>query len=283
MHIIKTNEQLLQYIPNTITTVKGETSLFDKLAPFLQMAEQWIADNVLSNELLSALGEECVSNSFNITAQCISYEAFRCAIPSLDLILTPNGFGIVNNTNVVPASKERVDRLIGSMESMRDKCVEALLNILRTDDQWLSTTQAEWFRATLFPSLSFVKTFGNGSHLWDSYLELREQLINIETEIATAYISPELLCVLHEEEQKEQYRPMHKSIIQQLQAIEVRLIKTNGNGSPEPCPPSRQLRDIITIIREHEEEFPEWHNSATAELFMPKIFKNQKKSSGYWF
>lgn len=37
-------------------------------------------------------------------------------VPSLDLVLTPNGFGIVSNQNVAPASRDRVARLIASLE-----------------------------------------------------------------------------------------------------------------------------------------------------------------------
>ncbi len=41
--------------------------------------------------------------------------------------------------------------------------------------------------------------------------------------------------------------------------------------------------DIVNIIRENETVFPEWHNSATAELYTPPVFRNEKESHGYWF
>ena len=44
MLLITTNEQLTALLPNIAVTVKGETPLIDKLAPFLNAAEQWAAD-----------------------------------------------------------------------------------------------------------------------------------------------------------------------------------------------------------------------------------------------
>jgi hypothetical protein len=42
MKTIKDEATLRKYIPNAIATVKGETPLFDKLAPFLQNTELWV-------------------------------------------------------------------------------------------------------------------------------------------------------------------------------------------------------------------------------------------------
>ena len=35
--------------------------------------------------------------------------------------------------------------------------------------------------------------------------------------------------------------------------------------------------DIVNFIRNNPEEFPEWHNSDTAQLFSPPKFENKKK------
>ncbi len=48
------------------------------------------------------------------------------------------------------------------------------------------------------------------------------------------------------------------------------------------CHP-QSFYDLVNIMREHEEIFPEWHASETAKLYSPKIFENKKKAGGYWF
>ena len=45
----------------------------------------------------------------------------------------------------------------------------------------------------------------------------------------------------------------------------------------------QQYFDVVNIIRQHPDEFPEWHSFPTAELYSPTVFENKKKSGGYWF
>lgn len=46
---------------------------------------------------------------------------------------------------------------------------------------------------------------------------------------------------------------------------------------------SRRLADIVNYIRLNEDDFIEWHQSETAKLFAPPVFRNLKTNKGYWF
>lgn len=46
---------------------------------------------------------------------------------------------------------------------------------------------------------------------------------------------------------------------------------------------SRRLADIVNYIRQSEVDFAEWHQSATASLFAPPVFRNDKAAKGYFF
>ncbi|MCM1141684.1 MAG: hypothetical protein NC453_24195 [Muribaculum sp.] len=46
--LITTDEQLRLLIPNQLVTIKGEVSLFDKLVPFLDLAEEWFSPELMS-------------------------------------------------------------------------------------------------------------------------------------------------------------------------------------------------------------------------------------------
>lgn len=48
------------------------------------------------------------------------------------------------------------------------------------------------------------------------------------------------------------------------------------------CHP-QSFYDLVIITREHAEVFPEWHASATDQLYSPAVFRNKKQSGGYWF
>ena len=145
MKIITSDEQLRMLIPNVLTTVEGEPTLFDKLAPFLESAEDWAKQNFVPEEIFDEIaGTESLGLNERLKfplERMVACHAYMTAIPSLDLVLTPNGFGIVSNQNVAPASRERVEHLITSLESQRDSAIEQLLLRLASRDDWQESEQ----------------------------------------------------------------------------------------------------------------------------------------------
>lgn len=286
MKLITSNEQLLTLIPNTVTAVKREAALFDKMTPFLSATEEWLSDNFTSADVLSVISNLEASHTTRMLAtQIVAYDAFYRAIPHLDVILTPNGFGIVSNSNVAPASKERVDRLMASLIERRDRLLMQFIRLLVGIEGWTESEQGRFFSATMFPNLEVTLRFPrpvSGSR-WEKYLALRDAVIPIEELFATQYLSKELLEVLRSEVLTGQYRSKtHRTVCCILQTVELRCL-----ASSDPTASMHfehgDLSDIVNTIRNKPEEFPEWHSSATAELYSPPVFENKKESKGYWF
>ena len=116
--LISNDDQLRTYLPNTLTTVEGEQSLYDKMALYVRKAEAWLTRNFVGEVLMDTIAALGETDPLRILCcHIVATDAFRRTIPSLDLILTPNGFGIVSNQNVVPASADRVKRLIDALRS----------------------------------------------------------------------------------------------------------------------------------------------------------------------
>ena len=121
--LINDNDTLKKYVPNTLKAVAGELSLFDKIQYHLLQAEQWLTATFVSSDTMSRI--RSYSDSTPLLHYCriiTAAEAMLHAVPQLDLILTPNGFGIVSNQNVIPASKERIERLLLSLEKTARRC-----------------------------------------------------------------------------------------------------------------------------------------------------------------
>lgn len=278
MKLITTEEQLCSHIPNIISSVKGETPLLEKLSLFLELAEDWVINTFTSTSTFNTI---CgYTNSNNIRILCchlVIAEALLRAIPSLDIVLTPNGFGIVSTNNITPASKPRIDRLIGSMLSHRDDCIAALLPELVGASKWLTSDRADFFGATLFPDLGICDAVGGapGSR-WEKYLELRSQVIDLEASLAEEWFSPELMSALRSENLCGDLTGKRSEIVKQVKAQVVGYLRSGSFNS-------RRLADIVNYIRLNESDFAEWYGSKTAELFAPPVFKNIKKSSGFFF
>ncbi len=214
MRIITGNTALRQCIPNTFATVDGETTWYDKLYPFLEQAEDWLATNITSQQVIDSMYQvpETVPLK-RLAAKAITAHALMAAIPSIDLVLTPNGFGIVNTGNIAPASRDRVERLI-----------------------------------------------------------------KIENTLAETYFSQEQMAVFRDKaiHLLTDCHPQMLHVIRALQSCELMLV----TDMEVHC---QSFYDLVNVIRQHPETFPEWHNSPTAQLYIPKIFKNKKVSGGYWF
>ena len=287
--LITSDTDLRQYIPNTLVTVSGEQTLFDKLQVELQLSEAW---------LVRTFG---VVESTPTACKVLATDAFLRAVPSLDLVLTPNGFGVVSNNTIAPASKDRVDRLLTSLENSRDFAIDQLLHERLADPDWRTTPQGRFFLATLFqtplalPTIP-IENFGTNvfdwrggtaatpnerssfnvaspfrRKSWEVFLQTHSQVVLIEQELADKFISREVYARLRSDINN----PDFAVLIQPLQAVELQLL----TGKPLPY---KQLIALTDYIRKSE-LFPEWHTSQTAELYKPHSFNNQKDAAGYWW
>jgi len=289
MMLITSDEQLRRLIPNVFVTVEGEPTIFEKLTPFLETSEDWAKQHFVPDDLFELIAElsasaETEADNSTVAALCLPLEkvivceAYKNAIPSLDLVLTPNGFGIVSNQNVAPASKERVERLLASLEQERDRNIEQLLLRLPAVEGWEQSPQGKYFAATMFPFLGLCRRLAIREHLWDEYQHLHDRLIKIENVLAETYFSQEQMDVFrqHVMNQMRLCHPLEEKVIRSLQSLEMMLVSDMQVHN-------QSFYDLVNIIREHADIFLAWHVSETAKLYSPAVFRNKKKSGGYFF
>lgn len=278
MKLITTDAQLRAHIPNIIASVKGEVPFIERLALFLDLAEDWVKTTFTSESTFNTICGYTDSNNIKILcSRLVVADALQRAIPSLDIVLTPNGFGVVNTSNIAPASKPRVDRLVGSMLAHRDDCIAALLPEIVGASKWLASDRADFFGATLFPDLGICDAVGGATgSRWEKYLELRSQVIDLEASLAEEWFSPELMSALRSENLRGDLTQKRSEIVKQVKAQVVGYLRSGSFNS-------RRLADIVNYIRLNPESFSEWHKSKTAKLFAPPVFRNEKKASGYFF
>ena len=280
--LITNDQQLRRYLPNAFDTVEGETTFFDKILPWLDQAERWVMTQFIGSDFALELLSMAETEPLRTCATLVTvHEAFMRAVPSLDLVLTPNGFGIVSNQNVAPASPHRITRLIASLETSRDIAIEQLIHNLFLNSTWSASPIRGWFSATLFPNIDLANLCGFTEHRWANYLGLRSKAIDIEQRLAEEFISPEQLAVFRGEVMSmlsdlTVATSHHFRVIEQLRQIVVTALQ--GNQVP-----IQSLRDIVDLMRKNETSFPHFRNSDTYKLFEPPVFENKKENNGYWF
>ena len=277
MKIVTTNEALMRFVPHSIKPVAGESPLFDKISAHLQLAEDWVLNTFMPEATFNRIASYTDTNPLlHNVGQLIVADALCRAIPSLDLVLTPNGFGVVGTQTVAAASKQRVDRLIGSMRDLRDEAIENMLALLPGAHAWASSPFAQFFGATLFPNIDLVTLMGIDTGRWEKYLELRQEVLVIEESLAEDYLSHEQLKVLRKHHLEGTLDDDTRRVVNAVRSEIGRVLKTNTFNAT-------RMRDVVNFIRYREASFPEWHASNTAKLFSPPKFENKKNAKGYWF
>ena len=283
--LIPDNNVLLQFVPNVLKSVQGETLLFDKIAPHLEVAEAWLTTTFLSEAVLAKLPHEDATNKLlHYARMAVVAEAMLHAVPQLDLVLTPNGFGVVSSTNIAPASKERVERLLLSLEKMRDDTLAVLLPLLTQEVAWATSDPCQYFVQTLYPWLDLPRKLGCTDHSWQYYQELHSKLIAIEERLAHDFFSCELLNVLrkanlHNDWENTASAPHYKSAWQHIFAIVLFMLREE-----EANPPFTSCIEVVNSLRNTPDGiFEEWKLSETAALFENHGYMNDKKKGGFWF
>ena len=277
--IIGNDTELRKYIPNVLATVEGESSLYDKLLPYLQVATDWLCRTVIATEYPAFQRVQ-----ENAVEKCIVAEAFRQAVPSLDIVLTPNGFGIVSTDRIAPASKERIERLQAQLELYRDELIINIITQLHQNySEWTQqTTQGKRFFSTFFPTPELARLCGYTEHLWDHYQQLLPKVLLIQQRLANEFFSPELINALLEDIRSRKYRFTQNYYLLRRQVTDTIRSLIIGELNGHPAHPQAYY-DVVNTIRNNPTVFPEWQGTATAALFTPKVFVNKKKNCGYWF
>lgn len=284
--LITDNGTLIQFVPNVLKCVQGELSLYEKIASHLEVAEQWFTVTFLSERVLTAItsGADDSNRLLHYARMVVTAEAMLHAVPQLDLVLTPNGFGIVNNANVVPASKERLQRLLDTLEKIRDDALQVLLPLLAAQGDWRDSKPCLFFEQTLYPWLDLPRKLGCEEHSWLKFQELHEKQFAIEERLAHDFFSCELLNVLrkanlHNAWENTASAPHYRSAWQHIFAIVLFMLRED-----EANPPFTSCIEVVNALRNAPDAvFHEWKNSEVAKLFENHGYKNLKKSGGFWF
>jgi len=279
MNIITTNDQLRRYIPNTFATVDGEPSLYDKIEPQIRAAETWFAQHLTP---LTDLYRQTASETEQIYAipedtvpAVIVCEAFRNSVDSLNLVLTPNGFGIVSNDHVAPASKERTDNLKEQLRIQRDTAISQWLNAMDAYD-WTACGGWLRFHETLH---NFESSLTDPVRFEDWEQEQGFYRL-VEDNLANKYISHPLMETLRA--QANPSDPHLRSLRRSLAVIERNIVAGKDQR--------QALRAIVDYIRTAtladgvtpDPVFDCWRESPTAILWQNHEFQNDPKRGGVW-
>ncbi len=254
-------------------------STFEKVQPFLEDAEYCIVS------LLSGFEPETNELQSRVEHLICTLAAYK-AIPELDLVLTPTGFGVVNNQNQAPASQARVAALTESLRKRVSDATDLLLFGLKKEPLWNETARAKGIFSSLLWCPTIVRRYGiklkedgvSKDVYADEFKALAHEIELAETDVRMA-LGAELYYVLCQKERKNELSAAYEILAERTRT----LMATDIMRGSYPRSYLSARRDFERTLGQFANQLPEYINSSEYRAKKAKRYENKKDDPTFFF
>lgn len=276
---IKLTDSLIQSIlPHSVVTVEGESSLAERIEPYLPDSLRWLQSLITGDTVLS-------DEHTLLATRAAVMRAVINAIPALDLVVTPSGFAVTRSNNMSPASKERIERLISQLSSNLDELLMQLQEVCMSYPQWRQSSPGKWYCSTFLNSLRDAVPLKTNKDLYTTYSAARGLAIRFENALAEMYLGFDLMDTLRSGYADGTYDASH-TIISLIRLAVSRYVSKHFKEDPYRCPDILELWHAARAILSNLPRFPELDSIYELErqthLYQPKQ-QPGKRSGGFFF
>ena len=277
-------EDFIRYIP----TARG--THFEDIQPFIEEGVLWSQTEIFGNNLLEYIKISGSDDAKRLLNSIIALKAYSGAIPFLDVVQTQNGFAVVNNSNVVPASRERVDKLLDWVNERMYFHVDMLIELVSASADMM----AEWRKFSRFSYLTellfwtgseFAGYSGNYESTYRQkrtypFADLHKMHILIkgfQDEEIASFISADYLQELIDKKRSQMLPADDEKIVKRLKFILGLYIQKNDFKARE------HLKEIVNEMMLEPDRFPTYFNSKEYRLKMAARYENKQEDPTYFF
>lgn len=215
----------------------------------------------------------------------VGYQALHEAIPELDLRLTPNGFGVVSTEGIVPASGERVRRLIENCQYKVGSAFMAIRDVLYNQfyDDW-KVDMSVVLRN--IQSLVFLN-----SHVSPPQYEQEDYLyrnavhfLRIRS-LVERFVSRELYAeLLLKLQTKTAEDPLTSTIIAKIQeAMSVNVSSALQDPTHISEMGTRLFKSLSQFLEDNANDYPVYLNSQLHKSYITPCYENKQKQRSFFF
>lgn len=230
--IVSTLEQVQKCLPSINFKVD-----IDRLTDFLDRGEQWLTDSIIGDAIRATLNADVPQNSPDphadlrkICSRVICEYAYLTVAAEMDLQLSEAGFVVQDNASFAPASQQRTERLISSLNIRMnidcDELVKYLMDKSTGDNApyaaWRLTPQFEYLTRSFLSTrmqLSRHLTYGNNIGNWQDFFNSIVMMANGINEFAADYVSMEEIIHLRDLYRRNAANEVQQAAIGMLQDI----------------------------------------------------------------
>lgn len=253
----------------------AETRIFEAVLPYMQ---QYLdkAHNVIK------IPEDYAGGAL-VEAYVYRQAAWQ-ALPHLDLVLTDNGFAVVSNNNLAPASRDRVAALQERLREEKADARDLLLMDLCRNTAWRETEACRRLRSSLLWCPMLLRRYGvtaaDGRQVFErEYNALLPQVLAAGEE-AALIVSRELMQWLleHQDECDEDGAADLRSVVREM--CRRFMAAVIADRKPAVRTLAAQLQDFLN---RHADDLPEYAASSKFQADNFKPYENKKDDACFFF
>lgn len=262
------------------TAINSDDYLFQDAQQHIENANRWVRNQFIGADLYDGFDklDSDIQSQLNFI---VANKAFYDLIPSLDLILTPNGFGIVRTDNVAPASADRVQNLLDrTYRNWSTQFDQLLMQLLTTDDLILRFRKSPAFFSL---TNSFFITANDLSIHAGVANATREDLEKLAPKISMCEVYlKRKISVEYYEELLDKVRvnaltESDKVVFPQFK----RCLGMDLQGNHHAV--IGYMDNVMDFIEKNPDLYPTYISSNTFVNKQKQYFKNEKDSPGFFF
>ena len=277
--------------------IKITADQFEQLLPFVRAASEDVFTKIepsfgqtycdLVTDIISAEHEsEATQEGSPLLQQVTRYvilATFLDRLHSQDIIMTDNGFGVVSNDNIAPASQARVDALEHELTYSRDMARHNILNELRRVEGWAETEQALDNIRSFFWSPVQLRSYYYIDHklTFDDLASFRPAIDTAEN-FLRKQLSDDLIDQMLGEERKAKFEPNHRQAkIKMLDFIALHLPKNSDIIDKRDLHGS--FESLLRFIEEHLDDFAKYRDSTAYKANHMQSYDNKTDDTTFFF
>lgn len=252
--IVSTLEQVQKYLPSINFKVD-----IDRLTDFLDRGEQWLTESIIGDDIRTALNTAVVENTTDthadlrkICSRVICEFAYLTVAAEMDLQLSEAGFVVQNNDKMSPASQQRTDRLISSLNMRMNIDCDELVKYLMDKSggesplygNWRNTPQFEYLTRSFLSTrmqLSRHLAYGNNIGNWQDFFNGIVMMANGINEFAADYVSMEEIIHLRDLYRRNSANEVQQSAIGMLQDVAADCFVKDGAAARQAAIRARRI------------------------------------------
>lgn len=269
--------------------LKTDEAMESRFSSFLARAQEWVTDKIIGSEIEETLEIDLALGQADphvklrgLVGRVISETAYLASIPESDLQRSEAGFVVQNNDKMSPASLQRVERLIQSLNERINSDCDSLVHYLLKNsnaeglyDYWRDSPQFEFLTDAFIPTMGIMRqnTSSVPVQRWAEFHDLLPKMNIALRDTVARYVSIEQIDALLSGYRSDELQDIQRKVLRWLRMAVLAEVTNTDNATHFAI-------EARNWMLKHESSFPEFVASDCYELPSPFNFGDGTVANG---